>query len=221
MTELRVIDGIQKEKPDYGELYLNAFSNTLKSALKVAEGIKDFQFDDLSLDIRKKLVLYYVKKINATNLDIFDYELLVGTFNTISMINSIMGTLTPREFQTIFPIAKEYDGEKYEVKDYFYTKKHIEKIGMDKVIGEEATGFHMEYHNSEIRRFAVQTMCIISAINRAEGRKTLGEEFAEEVGLTTYTMTEDHQGKQFLTNNSTGEVQKVSKPRPRYLKVIK
>ena len=209
MPKLRVIDGIKKEKPNYRKLYSNAFSNTLNNAVKVAEETKDFEFDDLSLDIRKKLVLYYVKKINATNLDILDYELLVGTFNTTSMINSIMGTLTPREFQTIFPIRKDYDGEKYEMKDYFYTKKYIEKIGIDKVIGKEATGFHMEYHNSEIARFAVQAMCTMSAIRRAEGDKSLGEEFSEELGVTTYTKTEDDKGKEILKNNDTGEVQEV------------
>lgn len=90
----------------------------------------------------KKLVLCYVKNINATNLDILDYELLVNTFNTISWINDLMGTITPDEFKTIFPIAK-----KYGVKDYFYTKKGIEEFGVDKVSGEEMKRFHWDYHN--------------------------------------------------------------------------
>ena len=47
------------------------------------------------------------------------------------------------------------------------------------------------------------------AISRAEGGKGIMEEFLEEQGVTTYTMTEDHKGQQFLTNNDTGEVTKV------------
>lgn len=221
MTELRVINGIQKEKPNYRKLYSIAFTNTLKRAEKEAKETKDFQFDDLGLDIRKKIVLYYVKKINATNLDTYDYELFVGEFNLISMINSIIGTLTPREFQSIFPIAKDYDGEKYEMKDYFYTKQFIEEFGMDRVIGEEATRFHWKYHNRELTEFASQTMSVMSAIRRAEGGKGIMEEFLEEQGVTTYTQITGAKGNKFLRNNDTGEMIKIRKPRPRHLKVVK
>lgn len=221
MTELQVIDGVKKEKPNYRKMYSKAFVNALKSALKATEGVNEFQFCDLSLDLRKKIVLYGVKNINATNLKILDHELLVGTFNTISMINSVMGTFTPREFQTVFPITKEYDGERFGMKDYFYAKKFIGEFGMDKVIGEEMMQFHMDYHNWEITRFAVQAMCVMSDIRRAEGRKGIAEEFFEDQGVPTYSVTEDDKGKQFLTNNQTGETQKFTKPIPRYLKVIK
>lgn len=221
MTELRVIDGIKKEKPNYRKLYSNAFINTLNNAVEVTHELKDFQFQDLSLDLRKKIVLYGVKNINAINLDILDHELLVGTFNQISMINSIMGTFTPREFQTVFPIAKDYDGEKIGMKDYFYAKKFIVEFGIDKVIGEEITQFHMDYHNREITRFVVQAMCVMSDIRRAEGGKGIAEEFFEDQGVPTYSVTEDDKGKHFLTNNQTGETQKFTKPIPRYLKIIK
>lgn len=202
MTKLRVIDGIKKEKPNYRRIYANAYINTLESTTAST-------FEEMDLDTRKKLILYGVKNINATDLKILDYELLVNTFNIISGINMIMGTLTPREFQTVFPIAKEYDGEKYEMKDYFYTKKYIEEFGVDKAIGEEATRFHMDYHNREITRFAVQTMCVMSDIRRAEGGKGIAEEFFGEQGVTIHTMTEDQQGKQPLTNNDAGKVQEV------------
>ena len=174
MTELRVIDGIQKEKPNYRELYSNAFINTLTSSIGRTE---DKDLLSMDLDTRKKVILYGVKKVNATNFDIPDYELLKNEFNIISSINSIMGTLTPRELLTIFPIVKEYDGEKYGFKDYFYTKKVIEEFGMDKVIGEEMTRFHWDYHNRELTKFASQTMFIMSAIERAEaeGRKRISE----------------------------------------------
>ncbi|MET3659629.1 hypothetical protein [Sporosarcina psychrophila] len=209
MTELRVINGIKKEKPNYRRIYSKAFANTLKSALKETEEIKEFQFSDLSLDIRKKLVLYGVKNINATNLDILDSELLVGTFNTISMLNSMMGTFTPREFLTVFPITKEYDGERYGMKDYFYTKKAIEEFGMDKVIGEEMKRFHWDYTNRELTKFATRTMAIMSAISRSESDKGVVEEFFGKQVSITHAMTEDHQDKQLPTNNDTRKAQEV------------
>lgn len=221
IQKLRVIEGIQKVKPNYRKLYSNAYINAVQCAIKEMKEVDNFHFRDVSLDIRKKIILFGVKNINATDLDMLDYDLLVGTFNSISMLNTIMGTLTPREFLTIFPIAKEYDGEKYQMKDYYYAQKFIEEFGMDKLIGEEAMQFHMEYYNREITSFVVQTMCVMSAIRRAEGGKGIAEEFFEKEGLPTYTMTEDIKGKQLLTNNQTGETQQVKKKRPRYLKVIK
>ncbi len=47
------------------------------------------------------------------------------------------------------------------------------------------------------------------------------KEFLEEQGITTYTLTKDDKGKEILIYNDTGENQKVCKPRPRYLKVVK
>lgn len=122
---------------------------------------------------------------------------------------------------SVFPIAKEYDGEKFGTKDYFYTKKRIEEFGMDRVIGEEMKRFHWDYHNWELTEFASQAMCVMSDIRRAEGGKGIAEEFFEKQGITTYTMTEDDKGKQILVNNGTGEITKVNKPKPRHLKVIK
>ncbi|MBE1554777.1 hypothetical protein [Sporosarcina limicola] len=216
MVELRVIDGIKKEKPNYRRIYGKAFLNTVES---IENGWE--KYENIDLDSRKKMILYGVKNINATDLEILDYELLVNTFNIISGINSIMSTLTPREFQTVFPIAKEYDGKRFGVKDYFYTKKAIEKFGMDRVIGEGMKRFHWDYHNWELTDFASQAMCVMSAIRRAEGGKGIAEEFFEDKGIPTYTMTKDDKGKEILVNNDTGEVSKVSKKRPRYLKVVK
>ena len=61
----------------------------------------------------------------------------------------------------------------------------------------------------------------MSDIRRAEGGKGLAEEFFEKQGITTYTMTEDDKGKQFLVNNDTGEISKVNKLKPRHLRVVK
>lgn len=50
-TELRVIDGIKKEKPNYLKfVFSNAYINMLKSVVKVTEETKEFKFCDLSLD---------------------------------------------------------------------------------------------------------------------------------------------------------------------------
>ncbi|MEK5039001.1 hypothetical protein [Sporosarcina sp. FSL K6-3457] len=216
MVELRVINGIKKEKPDYFSLYSTAFINTLESAVK-----KFSEFKDYDLDTRRKAVWSGVKMINTSKSRSKDRKGLENRFGLISSIQAIASGLTPREFQTVFPIEKSYDGEKYQVKDYFYTKKYIEEFGEDKVIGEDIEEFLMEYDNWTVRIFMVEMMSTASDLRRMEGGKGIMEEFLEEQGVTTSTMFKDDKGEEILINNDTGEVQKVRKPRPRYLKVVK
>ncbi|RST59684.1 hypothetical protein D5F11_011310 [Siminovitchia terrae] len=215
MPKLIAIDGIKKEKPDYHSMYLKALNGLCERSLKGKE-----QFQDIDLDTRKKLIWLSVKLIISDKSKDKSYESLVSDFQFMSSVKSLMGTLTPKEFQTIFPIDKEYDGEKYEMKDYFYTKDFINKFGEDKVIGDEITEFLWEYQNWSICFFVVETTCIMSAIRRAEGQKGLAEEFFEKQDVTTYTVSKEN-GKLYLTNNDTGEVEKIKKPIPRYMKVVK
>lgn len=49
----------------------------------------------------------------------------------------------------------------------------------------------------------------MNAISRSESDKGVVEEFFGQQAVITHEMTEDHQDKQFLTNNDTGEVQEV------------
>lgn len=219
MVELKVIDGIKKEEPKYWKIYGRAFIKTLTNGDDLTG-----DFLDMDLDDRKKLVWYGVKNINASS-DIakssYDYKELKNRFELILGIKSLIGSLTPREFQTIFPIDKIYYGKKYGMKDYFYTRKYIEEIGKDKEIGEGVTKFLWEYSNRNVGSFEIESMSILSDIRRAEGGKGIMEEFMEEQGVTTHTLTEDGKGNEFLINNDTGEMEKVTKPRPTYLKLVK
>lgn len=221
MPKLKAIDGIKIEKPDYHSIYRRAFINALKNVVDVCAGKGKEEFGDVDLDDRKKIIWLGVKVIGGDRTENPPYDLLVNRFRLISHIQALMGTLTPREFQTIFPIDKEYDGEKYEMKDYFYTKKYIAEFGENKVIGEEISEFLWEYQNRTTCEFVIKTLSTMSAIRRAEGQKGLAEEFFEERGVTTYTLTKDGKGNKFLTNNDTGEVEKVKKPVPRYMTVVK
>lgn len=218
MTKLRVIPGFKKEEVriNYHRLYSTAFINVLKNASERFDG-----FDDYDLDTKRKMIWSGVKMVNFMEYEGSDYDSLHNIFHIISSINAMIGRLTPRELQTVFPITKEYDGEKYQTKDYFYTKDFIEEFGMDKVIGEEAARFHWNYDNANLRLFSVQSMGVMSEIRRAEGGKGIMEEFLEEQGVTTYTEVEDEKGRKFLRNNDTDEMVRIRKPRPRHLKVVK
>lgn len=214
-AQLKVIDGIRKEKPDYYELYSKVFINKLQVASDKYKTAEEYDKDTL-----KKLIWSGVKMIIASESRSNNKEGLESKFSLVTFINSLLALLTPREFQNIFPINKEFDGEKWEVKDYFYTRKYIEEFGEDKVIGEEIDKFLWEYQNWTISFYMLEMMGIASDLRQLETGKSIMEEFLEEQGVPTYSIHDGVDGKRYIENNQTGEVSEVKKPRPRYLRVV-
>lgn len=88
---------------------------------------------------------------------------ITSRYAELSAIMQSIGMLTPKQLQQMFPISKEYDGDKYDMKDYYYTLHALEKAGMDKPIGTEMEAAHLlwDYQNTEISFFLMAYMrCI-------------------------------------------------------------
>lgn len=98
----------------------------------------------------------------------------------------LMGLLTPREFMNIFPPRKNYDGDRWQMKDYFYTVNYLEMIGMDTPLGEKSFEFVMEYWNTDSMRFAVNAMSALSDIYKEKTGIGIMEEFMLKNGIEPY-----------------------------------
>lgn len=216
MDQFRVIDGIKEDKPDYIEIYLKMFMNALEELKK-----QDKETKSLNRDTYRKVIFAGVRYIVRSKNDVLNYDYLMNRFLLISYLETLMKVLTPREFITIFPIDKNYDGNRYETKDYFFTMNKVNKIGMDTPIGEEITEFLWDYHNfKDVTLFTLASMRILNNLQKLQGEKTLTEEFADILGLDTYTKHKESNGKEYITNNQTGATKEVKKIRPRYLKPV-
>ncbi|MFJ8529944.1 hypothetical protein [Bacillus sp. NPDC094106] len=215
MDKLKVIAGIEEKNPDYFDIYLRMFTSAVRELQeqKIAKEV-------CSKESYKKAIFAGVRFVRYSKNDTLNYDYLINKFQLIGYLQHLMGALTPREFINIFPITKEYDGDKWGEKDYFFTMKRAKEIGMDTPIGEKVLEFLYDYTNLDMTFFTVSSMTIMSRIRQVEGKKSLAEEFCEKLGVDTYTMHTDQQGKQQLTNNRTGETQEVKKARPRYLKPV-
>lgn len=213
---LRVIEGIKKVKPDYRRIYHRVYFDCLRKAADIAVGI-----DGLDSNKLKQVVLFGIKMINTIDRKIKDPETCEAIYSLSQFIINTIGHLTPRQFENIFPITKEYDGDKYGFKDYFYTKKYLIEIGEDSLIRDKVDDLLWEYQNNEVRTFNVNFLSNISDMRRFEGKKGVMEEFLEDKGIATYTLFEDERGQKHLKNNDTNEVVKVKKPKPRYLNLVK
>lgn len=145
------------------------------------------------------------------------YEEAQKRLDFMFAVTDLIGSLTPVEFMRLFPIPKEYDGEKYGVKDYFSTIKEVMKYPQDKLIGENAIEFLMEYYNWEVMEFEVAKLSTISHMRRMEGQKGVFEEFAEQNGLHLQTFYQD--GNE-MVDGETGERFEIVKPKNQLRKLF-
>lgn len=195
---------------------MNKYALYLKAFIKA---IKVYNVDKPNKDLVKKIAFYGTKVVKGMPKAV-TYENTVDNFQFASAIKEIMGMLTPKEFVNLFPIEKDFKGYKHETKDYFYTRDYINTLEQDKQIGEEITKLLWEYQNWDVSSFAIKLMTLMSYIRRFEGKPSIAEEWARENGLETYKLHTDEKGKQFLMDKQ-GRTQKVTKPRPKHLKLVR
>ncbi len=199
------------------QLYLQAFVNTNQKAVEKGA----YTHDDI-----KKLVFCGIRYVNIQRAhDTGTLEEAEGFYKFITAISDFIGYLTPNEFMSVFPVSKEYDGHKYECKDYFYTMKYLNTLERDKPIKEQSSDngsvidFLWEYHNWEIRRFAVTLITSLSRLQKLQGQPTVTDKLFDMLSIESLTLYESN-GKQFLLNTN-GKTVAVYKPLPRYLKRLK
>jgi hypothetical protein len=209
---LELIAGGKKEKPDFVELYSNAMMRTLERQKEAPE--------DKQANLRA--IFYGVKLIGVTDNRHLSAEGAYSRFWLIESIKASIGKLTPQELMQIFPVRKVYDGERWEVKDYFFTMDVLRQHGLDKPMGGAVDDLLWNYMNRDIGEFVVASIGAMDELRRHSGEQCLMKEFAEQKGmkLPMYIMTTDRKGRRWLTNDETGERQRVKVKRPKYLRAV-
>ncbi|MFX3618631.1 MAG: hypothetical protein ACE3JK_14075 [Sporolactobacillus sp.] len=181
--------------------------------------------DTLPLDIQKKLALYHVKYMPAMNKNKeLTYEQLLNKFRAFDLIHFYLAQFTPREFMQYFPIKKDYDGKRYESKDYFTTMEYLKTLNWDEPIDlERIDDFLWEYTNLDLMNFEVDRMSTASDLRVAQGGRDIMQEWMDDKGIPTYSLHTDDTGKQFMQNSQTGEVAEVKeyKRRPKWIRAVK
>lgn len=135
-------------------------------------------------DIRK-LVYYGVRYLGAHEY-VFNPLTTEADFGYFEAVLSAIGALTPRELMQVFPIDKEYDGHKWECKDYYSTVEVLREFGMNRPIDEaegQAFGFLWDYVNMDTRMFAVRFMSVLSDVSQLKGDGDPTVKFFERQGI--------------------------------------
>lgn len=205
-----MLSALKESKHD---LYMKAYGRTLQLFI-----------DDPDLPLMPivtKAIVYGVKAVNSKpEQEFITEEEITRDFGFIHGIMSLMAQLTPSEFMNLYPIAKEYKGHKYEMKDYFYSRDYVKGLA-DEPIGEKILKFLWEYHNWELTDFNIELMECMSNFRRLNGEPTLAHDFARIMGWKTYQMHKDDKGREFLLDPETGKTAKVKPAKRRHLRIAK
>lgn len=144
----------------------------------------------------------------------------------------LLAQLSPEEIAVHFPPTKDFDGHKYEVKDYFSSKYAIEHAGGSKVLGDEdaALNFVYEYQNKDLDRFAVTGILLVDAIRDLQGRPSVMEEFIKDQKERGYPIPKLYHtckgsdGAELVFDEKgdyIGKAEKKKKRRPSWIKLAR
>lgn len=188
--------------------------------------LEDIYFDNLCKAVNnrdaKKIAFFGIKFIRMIRKnDIQSYNEAMSYMKLIYMIDVYASSLTYNEFINIFPIKKEYDGERFECKDYFSTLEYLKNFDLDCSIGEDINELYWSYYNSDIMAYGVNCILLVDLLRRHEGEQSVAQEFADMVGVETYSINEKYG---YIYNNKTGKTKPLVKVKNRrknkFLKIV-
>lgn len=172
--------------------------------------------DNNNLQALRKLIYNGIQMVNSWKES--NYSNVDSRWNIASVILDSVSKITPTEMVSIFPISKRYDGERYGIKDYFYTIQMITEHGWDNQIINPFE-FFWNYENRSIFKFMMQLTDLMDVIRSREGKRSMAAEFMDSLGVDSYTLHTTETGKQFMMDKF-GRTFPVKKPRPKHLKVV-
>ena len=169
------------------DLWGRQYQNAVKDAFRRTSQVQYWFQDDLmkvafigvkwiiaykNLRYWNNRVLNRVESLEEKNLM---YQILDNLFK-------IIGHIRLKNLIITFPIEKEYDGDKWGCKDYFYTMNVLKKNNLENAVGrDEVFNLLWDYVNNDLRTVAVEYMNCISALHKEQTGESLIENGMEEI----------------------------------------
>lgn len=201
-----------KEKPvlDYERIYIDSTQRALKEY-------------DGTVNTARRLVFNTVKFFIHLDIDRYDRADLENLFNMNDALSKVIAKITPADLMTIFPITKTYDGERYQMKDYFSAMEAVNAHGLHESFktADNVRALLWEYWNRDIMKYQVKLMSIISAFNQFETGETLLERWIREkdIDLPVNRKYTDQNGNSYIVDGN-GRSVPVIKSFPKHIKLL-
>lgn len=206
------------------DMWNRQYHNTVSSMFQ-----KHTSLDDWSQDELMKVALCGVKYINYVadierenqRLDSSyntPFAVKEAGFNMIDVLFGIIGRIKLKNLIKIFPIDKEYDGDKWGCKDYFFTMDVLKEKGLDNAVGrDDVFDLMWDYENRELRELTVFYMSCMSAMYQCQTGVTFMDKFCEDNNIDSYSVDRENG---IIVNNQTGKFAKLSN-KPSFMQIVK
>ena len=225
-TNMELIQGGKGKQvfPDYEAIYFRVFMENF-GRYSMADGR---QRHDYAVRMVWAGVKYLVRvSFSRRNLENSGADILYSIHETV--VQAIQEEIPPAELARMFPAVKEYDGEKREVKDYFYSTRAVQEAGgwMKFPNREQILSFIWEYHNWDISLFTIAGMNLVDEYREARGEKPcieafLSEQTGEDVRLAReFHIEKDKAGRSWIYDDEGNCVGREKRKRvPRWMKCL-
>ena len=146
------------------------------------------------------------------------YKIKEIGFEVVDALFDIIGRIKLKNLIKIFPIEKNYDGNKWECKDYFFTMEILREKGLDSAVGRDGVFSLMwGYMNDNLKDVLMFYIGCVSAMYKRQTGVSFAEKFCDDNGIGTYTMDRENG---LLIDNQSGEIAKMSK-KPSFMQIVK
>ena len=206
------------------DMWCRQYHNTVSSIFQKHKSIDDWSQDELmKVALCGVKYINYVADIERENQRLDSsyntpFAVKEAGFNMIDTLFGIIGRIKLNNLIKIFPIDKEYDGDKCGCKDYFFTMDVLKEKGLDNAVGrDDVFDLMWDYENRDLREFTVFYMSCMSAMYKQQSGVSFAEKFCEDNGIGTYTMDRENG---LVIDNQSGEIAKVSK-KPSFMQIVK
>lgn len=220
MNELQYYQNLEEEKQYVRYFY--AYSRKIKEALPMVddETKDDSVFHQLLIQSAYLAIQTIIRQPDPTDLKHANEQ-----FKFISITKSMLAHYSMKELVSIFPITKDYDGEKYDSKDYWTTKQAIadylgkHDLTYDDPLGEDVLELLYDYQNPLLSLFTVAAMTAISKVNQFQGGISLFEEFMASQGHETPNTFKNSKGQAYYVRK--GKPVQIKSSKVNHLKLVK
>lgn len=206
----KLIEGTKHPPLDYERIYLDGI-------------IRCTADEDLLMENVRKMIFYTVKYFTVVDIDNYTRDQLERLHTLSCQMTEVMATITPADLMTIFPIKKTYDGERYQMKDYFSAMEAVNARGLHEPFktADNARALLWEYWNMDIMLYQVKLMSVISAFNQFETGESLLERWIREkdIDLPVHRKYTDQNGRSFILDKN-GRSSPLVKSNPKHLKLV-
>lgn len=177
---------------------LNLYSKNIETIILI--GIK--YYAKFGIEILKQLRKEYTK-----DRDFKKYKSKIDIIlSNAILLDMCCSSLTISTFKNLFPISKIYNGNKYQMKDYFYTLDYIDKLGIDickDVIGiDRIDELYFEYVNRNITSYNIFKLFLLNDLQVLNNEETIFDKFVKENNISVLKKIDD----KIFYNSQTQEI---------------